>query len=144
MSISPFVQLHNLFYYIAGGEQPLLQNISMTFGAEKVGLVGRNGVGKSSLLKLITGILQPSQGSVSVQAKLGYLEQNHPDDLEKTVAQSIGVAEKINALQCIMQGSVDPNDYAILSDDWVIEDRAKDYLDRFGLRYLSLTQSVAR
>ena len=45
---------------------------------EKVGLVGRNGGGKSTLMKLVAGIWQPDSGSVALQrgARVGYLSQD--------------------------------------------------------------------
>lgn len=48
------------------GAVTALMDVSFRVGREVVGLVGRNGVGKSSLLKLAAGLLQPSQGEVRV------------------------------------------------------------------------------
>ncbi len=48
------------------GPVAALSDVSFAVGAEIVGLVGKNGVGKSSLLKLGAGLLAPSQGRVSV------------------------------------------------------------------------------
>jgi ATPase subunit of ABC transporter with duplicated ATPase domains len=45
---------------------------------DKVGLVGRNGAGKTSLLKVIAGDAQPASGIVSRPPKLGYLAQDPP------------------------------------------------------------------
>ena len=44
----------------------LLSNLDLTFGSERAGLVGRNGVGKTTLLKLVTGALSPQAGSIAV------------------------------------------------------------------------------
>lgn len=60
-------------------DEPLFT--SLTFGiekGEKVGIVGRNGTGKSTLLKILAGILLPDEGNVSVKNDLlvSYLSQN--------------------------------------------------------------------
>jgi ABC-2 type transport system ATP-binding protein len=48
------------------GPVTALMDVSFEVGQEVVGLVGRNGVGKSTLLKLAAGLLRPNQGSVTV------------------------------------------------------------------------------
>ncbi len=45
----------------------LLSNIDLSFGPERTGLVGRNGIGKTTLLGLIAGRQAPQSGTVSVQ-----------------------------------------------------------------------------
>ncbi len=61
-------------------------NISLDSAAKKrVAIVGRNGCGKSTLLKLLTGVLEPSQGSVSSSREvIGYLVQDPsvPDEAQ--------------------------------------------------------------
>jgi ATPase subunit of ABC transporter with duplicated ATPase domains len=58
------------------GDRAILDGISFQIGkGEKVGLVGVNGAGKSSLLKIIAGQLLPDQGRVNVPSSVGYLSQ---------------------------------------------------------------------
>ncbi|MBD3878886.1 MAG: ABC-F family ATP-binding cassette domain-containing protein [Quinella sp. 1Q5] len=51
------------------------------FKGEKVGLIGRNGVGKSTLLKLIVGELKADSGEIKIgnRVKVGYLSQGHEE-----------------------------------------------------------------
>ncbi len=45
--------------------RPLFSDIDLSFDAGRTGLVGRNGVGKTTLLRMIAGILPPQRGSLS-------------------------------------------------------------------------------
>ncbi|MEJ5363199.1 MAG: ABC-F family ATP-binding cassette domain-containing protein [Spirochaetota bacterium] len=60
------------------GSTLLFEDVTFTIGSkEKVGLVGRNGLGKTTLLKIIAGIEQPDEGSVSIPRHytIGYMSQ---------------------------------------------------------------------
>jgi len=56
---------------------------------EKVALIGRNGTGKTTLLRILTGSYEPDAGSVNLArgAKIGYLRQEAPVDTGKTVLE---------------------------------------------------------
>src|SRR4029453_9724863 len=61
-----------------------LKNISFTVQqGESVGIVGQNGSGKTTLLEMLTGIIKPTQGEVSIQGRVGALIEVgagfHPD-----------------------------------------------------------------
>lgn len=61
------------------GEKPLFEDISVRFGeGNKYGLIGANGCGKSTFMKILTGQLQQSNGTVSVgdNTRLGVLGQD--------------------------------------------------------------------
>ncbi len=73
--------------------QPLFQPVSFTiFRGEKIGIVGDNGCGKTTLLNLVLGRLQPTGGRlwVSPGARIGYLDQELQDlNPEETVLEAI-------------------------------------------------------
>jgi ATPase subunit of ABC transporter with duplicated ATPase domains len=61
------------------GAKPLFENISAKFGnGNRYGLIGANGCGKSTLMKILSGALTPSSGNVSITpgSKLGILSQD--------------------------------------------------------------------
>jgi len=77
---------------IIGYDEPLSKplNIEMERG-EKVVLTGANGIGKSTLLKSILGIINPLSGKVELgdYLHIGYFEQEMPKDIETTCIEEI-------------------------------------------------------
>ena len=86
---------------LAYGYQRLLEAVTLTVApGEKVGLVGRNGCGKTSLLKILAGQQKPDAGEVTQRRglRVGYLPQEFELDGAKTVRENIeaGAAELID------------------------------------------------
>lgn len=62
------------------GTRILFENVTVTFNEScRYGLTGPNGAGKSTLLHMIMGKEQPTTGTISVPAKVGFLKQNIND-----------------------------------------------------------------
>jgi ABC-type multidrug transport system, ATPase component len=60
------IEIQNLNFHYAG-QEPLFENLNLTLRQGSIaGLLGKNGAGKSSLLKLIAGLLFPSAGAINV------------------------------------------------------------------------------
>ncbi|MEU9534293.1 MULTISPECIES: ABC-F family ATP-binding cassette domain-containing protein [Streptomyces] len=69
------------------GAQRVLDGISLTASpGDRIGLIGENGVGKSTLLRLLAGADEPDAGRVTRPADVGFLHQEMPFDAESTVA----------------------------------------------------------
>src|SRR4029450_1032472 len=104
-----FVTLDGLSYSTPDG-RVLFDNLTLAFGAERTGLVGRNGVGKSTLIRLIVRELAPGAGGVSVRGRLGVLRQALVPPDGASVADLLGVAEALARLRRIEAGAGDEHD----------------------------------
>ncbi|MET8784327.1 ABC-F family ATP-binding cassette domain-containing protein [Streptomyces sp. NPDC049097] len=124
-------------------DTPVFEDLSFTVAGGRTGLVAPNGAGKSTLLKLIAGELRPLAGSVTVRGTLGYLPQSLPLTGDLTVAEVLGVAAVIRALDAVESGDVSEEHFAVIGDDWDIEDRTRAELDRLGLDDLSLDRGLS-
>ncbi|AKN72756.1 antibiotic ABC transporter ATP-binding protein [Streptomyces sp. PBH53] len=81
----PALLAHDLVRNLGG--RRVLDGISLTAApGHRIGLIGENGVGKSTLLRVLAGVDEPDAGSVSRPAELGFLHQEMPYDADATVA----------------------------------------------------------
>ncbi|MGW1090029.1 ribosomal protection-like ABC-F family protein [Streptomyces sp. NPDC002596] len=124
-------------------DTPVFHDLSFSVPPGRTGLVAPNGSGKSTLLKLIAGELKPATGTVSARGTLGYLPQSLPLTGNLTVAEVLGVAEVIRALDAVESGDVGEEHFAVIGDDWDIEERTRAQLDRLGLADLTLDRSLS-
>ncbi|WP_341933578.1 ATP-binding cassette domain-containing protein [Microbacterium sp. LWO14-1.2] len=110
-----------------------LDSVSGSFGSGRTGLVGRNGAGKSTLLRLMAGELEPTSGTISTTGEVAYLPQQLTLDVDRRVADLLGVAEALDAVRAISAGDVDQARFDAVGDDWDIEARAEVALADAGL-----------
>ncbi len=74
------------------GEKQLFQKLSLTIQeGEKIGLIGINGTGKSTLLKIISGIEEPDEGTFdhSKDYRITYLSQNPSLEQNLTILEQV-------------------------------------------------------
>ncbi|MCJ8148832.1 ABC-F family ATP-binding cassette domain-containing protein [Shinella sedimenti] len=110
----------------------LLTNLDLTFGAERTGLVGRNGVGKTTLLRLVTGELAPQSGTVTVDGAIGLLRQTVQVAAGEAVADLFGIADMLDLLARAERGVAEADELA--DADWTVEARFSAALARVGLQ----------
>jgi len=73
------IEIENLFFSYDGA--PLLERVHLQVRkGEFIGIMGPNGGGKTTLLRLLMGFLTPNRGRVSVQGRVGYVPQVHRTD----------------------------------------------------------------
>ncbi len=132
----PLLSATNLKYAI--GTRTLLDGVSFSIEAgERIGLVGRNGTGKTTLIKILAGRLKPDSGSVSLAkgARMGYLSQDPELDPAKTLQEEAaeGFAElgRLHAeLDQVFHDMAEP------------ENAAPDKLDRLMKRQAELQERI--
>lgn len=119
----------------------LFSDLDLTFGPLRTGLVGRNGVGKSTLLRLIEGSLMPQTGRVSVEGSLGVLSQTVQVAADETVADLFGVSRALAVLKRAEEGLAGMDELA--AADWTLESRLEAALARVGLDAAAETRLAA-
>lgn len=87
-------------------------------------MIGRNGTGKSTVLRLAAGRLTPQTGSVRVAGSVGYLPQDLTLNPRHRVEHVLGIAERRTAIANIEAGAATDADFEIVGADWDIEERA--------------------
>lgn len=121
----------------------LFSGISLTVNnQQKIALIGNNGVGKSTLLKIIAKELQPSEGILKVETQAYYIPQAFGQYNHLSIAEALQIDEKLNALKDILNGSVSEENFSLLNEDWTIEERCKEALNYWNLSDLDLSQKV--
>ena len=121
----------------------LFSDINLTVNNhEKTALIGNNGVGKSTLLKIIAGELQPTYGQIIVETEPYYVPQIFGQFNHLNIAQALLIEDKLNALKEILNGNTSEENFNLLNDDWTIEDRCKEALNYWQLDDLDLSQKM--
>ena len=126
---------------LAFGHVALLDHadFSLELG-ERVGLIGRNGAGKSSLLRILAGLEKPDDGSLQVQAgqRVIYVAQEPQLDLNATIFEAVqaGLAGLMAILEQYYSGEGDLEalqNQIEAQDGWVWEQRVTETLQRLSL-----------
>ena len=126
---------------LAFGHVPLLDHADFSLESqERVGLIGRNGAGKSSLLKILAGMERPDDGSLQVQGntRIAYVAQEPLLDAQASVfsAVSAGLAKVVSLIDAYVlgQGDLDAMQSEIEAlDGWNWEQRVTETLQRLRL-----------
>ncbi|WP_263973014.1 ABC-F family ATP-binding cassette domain-containing protein [Brevundimonas goettingensis] len=98
--------------------------------------MGRNGVGKSTLLRILAGEHPPSGGTLARAGTVGMLDQRHEPGPHERVAETLGVGAGVAVLDRVLAGEGTEADLA--EADWTLSERIEDALGQVGLAGLAL------
>lgn len=131
------IKLNNISYSHADKEK-LFSDLSFSVSDNKTGLIGNNGTGKSTLLKLITGEVKPDSGTVVREGSIVLFPQDFSIYTNKSVAEVLSVKEKLCSLEKILAGTSTPNDYVVLNDEWDLNERINEIFSEAKLTGINL------
>ncbi|MCB5163996.1 ATP-binding cassette domain-containing protein [Streptomyces bambusae] len=120
----------------------VFDSLQLSVGPGRTGLVGLNGCGKSTLLKLLAGELAPTEGHITIAGSVGHLPQNLTLDTALRVDAALGIDRTRAALHAIEAGEATEEHFALVGDDWDVEERARATLDELGLGRIGLDRTV--
>jgi len=119
---------------------------------ERIGLIGRNGTGKSSLLKILAGLDKPDDGILQVQqgTRIAYVPQEPQLDAAHTVFEAVSstLSEAIDLIEQYLSGQEGTDLDALQSrieflDGWTWEQRVEETLHRLHLDKEALIGSLS-
>lgn len=131
--------------YALPSREVLFHDVHLTIASgQKAAIVGPNGIGKSTLLKILAGQLAPASGTVDRSAHFYYVPQHYGQYNHLTVAAAMGVAARLDALSAILSGDTRPVLFDILGDQWNLPEACRLALDEWGLSHITPEQSFAQ
>lgn len=129
--------------YLHPNKDLLFTDLSLVINKQaKVALIGNNGVGKSTLLKIMAGNLVPAAGHVKAVSQPYYVPQLFGQYNNYTVAEALKVEHKLKALKEILNGHVTDENMVLLNDDWTIEERCTEAFAHWQLAGITLEQKM--
>lgn len=120
---------------------PCFNHLSGTFPPGITGLIGDNGSGKSSLLKVLAGLIEPSSGEISVPDTVAYLPQDLGLSQHSTIAELFGIAEVLSAIDAIEAGEYAPELFDIIGEQWDAAEKTLSTLASAGFEPAKHEQS---
>ncbi|HVR54132.1 MAG TPA: ATP-binding cassette domain-containing protein [Pseudorhodoferax sp.] len=140
---NPWLALEGVSHVLPDG-RTLFSDLHESFDQRRTGLVGRNGVGKSLLARMLAGQLAPTSGRCLRSGTVHYLAQQVSTAAQDTVASLAGMQRPLDALARIAAGSSDPADFDAVGERWDLPQRLAQELARHGLGHLEAGTPASR
>ena len=130
----PVLKAYDISHQFDNGEI-LFQNISCSMTKNRVGLVGRNGVGKSILASILSGKMEPSGGTVTSPKSFAVYHQqsSHLLSTELSIAQFLGKENVLEALKQVESGNSSEHWFDVIGEQWDLSVQLGQQLNDLGL-----------
>jgi ATPase subunit of ABC transporter with duplicated ATPase domains len=120
----------------------LFNNLTFSFSAVRAGLVGANGVGKTTLLEILAGEREPAVGAINRCGRVSYLPQQARFVSSATVADAINLADQIAALERVERGEGTSGDFDLIADRWDLRERIEQVFSKLEVSHIILDRRV--
>ncbi|MEM7123554.1 MAG: ABC-F family ATP-binding cassette domain-containing protein [Pseudomonadota bacterium] len=137
--MSSHIELRDVSWSTPDGST-LLDNINLSFGAERTGLIGRNGIGKTTLLRIMAGEIAPTSGTFHASGTISMLHQQSGPPATQTIADTFAITAALERLVRIESGATLDGD--LDNADWTVEPRAMTALADAGLSDIALDRQL--
>jgi ATP-binding cassette subfamily F protein uup len=136
---------------LAFGHVALLDHTDFSLeSGERIGLIGRNGAGKSSLLKILAGMERPDDGTLQFQQglRIAYVAQDPALHMHETVFEAVraGLADLIGLIERYTHGEGDLDELQgriEAQDGWHWQQRVEETLQRLRLQPEALVDTLS-
>ncbi len=122
---SPSFILHQVTCQFPTGDT-LFGPLNLTLEPSLCALVGRNGSGKTRLLRLLSGLDEPATGHIERFGSHAWVAQQHVISSQTTLAELLGYDAIFTARKRIDSGDYQPDDLALLDGHWDIAERLSE------------------
>jgi ATPase subunit of ABC transporter with duplicated ATPase domains len=136
-------RLQDLQWALPDGRPLWREPLSLSILRGRLGIVGRNGVGKSVLARLLCGRMRPAQGQAESFGRVHLVDPPPPLEDGRTVAQAMGVGEALAAVQRLNDGCATADDLLLADSQWDLPARVAQALADAGLAGLSPHDAMA-
>ncbi len=120
----------------------LFNNLTFSFSAVCAGLVGANGIGKTTLLEILAGKREPTVGAINRCGRVSYLPQQARFASPATVADAINLACQIAALERVERGEGTSGDFDLIADRWDLRERIEQVFSKLEVSHIILDRRV--
>jgi len=120
----------------------LFNNLTFSFSEVRAGLVGANGIGKTTLLEILADERAPSAGVVNRRGRVSYLPQQTRFGSSATVAEALNLADQIAALERGERGEGTSSDFDLLADRWDLRERIEQVFSKLEVSHIILDRRV--
>jgi ATPase subunit of ABC transporter with duplicated ATPase domains len=138
----PSFQLRGVQWHLPDGRPLWREPLHLCIGRERLGLVGRNGVGKSVLARILAGRM-PSVGMAMRTGRVHLVASSPLSQDGRNVGQAMGLGPVLEAVERLAAGRATPDDLALVDGHWDLPARIAQALAEAGLSGLQPEDPVA-